>query len=48
MVEIASDQEGGYVPAGMEFPAYSSAYDGLAELEDGQLEQVMYSLASDL
>ena len=48
MVEIASDQEGGYVPAGMEFPAYSSAYDGLAELEDDQLEQVIYALASDL
>jgi hypothetical protein len=48
MVELAADQEGGYTPAGMEVPAYSSVYDGLAELEDSQLEQVMYSLASDL
>ena len=48
MVEIASDQESGSLPDEMEFPAYSSAYDGLAELEDDQLEQVMYSLASEL
>jgi len=48
MVELAADQEGGYVPAGMEVPAYSSVYDGLAELEDSQLEEVMYALASDL
>ena len=48
MVELAADQEGGYTPAGMEVPAYSSVYDELADLEDSQLEQVMYSLASDL
>ena len=48
MVELAENQEGGYTPAGMEVPAYSSVYDELAELEDSQLEQVMYTLASDL
>jgi len=48
MVELGADQENGYVPAGMEVPAYSSVYDGLAELEDNQLQQVMYALASDL
>ena len=48
MVELGSDQEGGYTPAGIEVPAHSSVYDGLAELEDSQLEQVIYALASDL
>lgn len=48
MVELGADQEGGYLPAGMEVPAHSSVYDGLAELENDQLQQVMYSLASDL
>ena len=48
MIELAADQEGAYTTDGMALPAYSSVYDGLAELEDSQLEQVMYSLASDL
>lgn len=48
MVELGADQEGGYLPAGMEVPAHSSVYDGLAELENDQLQQVMYALASDL
>ena len=48
MVELGADQEGGYLPAGMEVPAHSSVYDGLAELENDQLQQVMYTLASDL
>jgi len=48
MFELAAEQESGYTPAGMEIPVYNSVYDELAELEDSQLEQVMYSLASDL
>jgi len=48
MVELGADREGGYLPAGMEVPAHSSVYDGLAELENDQLQQVMYTLASDL
>lgn len=48
IVELGADQEREYTPDGMEVPAYSSVYDGLADLEDNQLQQVVYALASDL